>query len=366
MAVGAIEGRVAGNAAIADPEPRLPFFFPWVLEGPVSVWWLAAGLAALQGVLSISLAELTGTTEGFRYAGTPIWESWTGLVALVYMLWYAWLPLAIFYLVSGAECDLESLAPLLGGEEERGQLRAETLSLSPRALAICAGVGCVLTANSLALILLAAPGIPVPWPWGGAWLVARELVGNFCTAVILGWGLVVGARLSGLVRSRARISLLDTTRLSPLAQNGTRLALVWLVTFSIGIPTVVVPGGSPFLAGALLVTFIGMASAAVAVAVPLLGARRLLGELKAAELARVRAAIDSARRAALDVPESGAGARAADRLPGLLAWEARVAEIPVWLLDLSAWRKLALYLLIPLASWVCAALVERLIDSTLS
>jgi hypothetical protein len=52
-------------------------------------------------------------------------------------------------------------------------------------------------------------------------------------------------------------------------------------------------------------------------------------------------------------------------LPGLLAWESRVERVPEWPIDAGALRRIALYLLIPLGSWMGGALVERLVDALL-
>jgi hypothetical protein len=71
-------------------------------------------------------------------------------------------------------------------------------------------------------------------------------------------------------------------------------------------------------------------------------------------LTRVRAQIAEARQTRDDV-----------RLPGLLAWESRVESVPEWPIDAAALRRIALYLLIPLGSWVGGALVERLVDALL-
>ncbi len=57
--------------------------------------------------------------------------------------------------------------------------------------------------------------------------------------------------------------------------------------------------------------------------------------------------------------------REAPRLGDLLAWRAHVAGVPEWPLDLSVLRRYGLCLVIPLASWVGGALVERLLDTVL-
>jgi hypothetical protein len=108
----------------------------------------------------------------------------------------------------------------------------------------------------------------------------------------------------------------------------------------------------------------GVALSAVAIAVPTRGARRCVRERKAAELAEVRETIERDRAAALDADHPDRAAAAA-RLPGLLAYEVRVAAVPEWLLDAHSLRRVGLYLLIPLASWLGGAMIERLVDGVL-
>lgn len=355
------------GADVGHPQPQLPFFFRWVVDAPVSPWWLAVGVAGLYLVLLLVAGNALGFFEGFHHRGTPIWSSWVGALHVYYSVWLAWIPLAIFHLVRGAERDLAALAPALDtGGRSLESLRAEVLSVSPRALLISAGAGVLLAGLVFALMGLAGDEMLPRGFMEWSVSVSREIIANVMTTLVLGWGLAVAARLSKLVRERARISVLEVGRLAPLTRNGTRLAFFWILLLAIGLPGFAFPCGESFLAALAIVTFVAAALSAIAVVVPLRGARRLLAEQKAEELARVRRAIESAREAVLGAPSSEAGTRAGARLPGLLAWEARVEGVPEWLLDLGALRRLAFYLLIPLASWVAAAFVERMVDSALA
>ena len=57
----------------------------------------------------------------------------------------------------------------------------------------------------------------------------------------------------------------------------------------------------------------------------------------------------------------GAGRSLAD----LLAWRAYVASVPEWPFDAPTRLRFALYLVIPLGSWLGGALVEKLVDRLL-
>ena len=90
---------------------------------------------------------------------------------------------------------------------------------------------------------------------------------------------------------------------------------------------------------------------------------RRLRDAKAAELLRVRAALRGDRSALRESPL----APEADTLSlvDLATWCDRIGSQPEWPFDAAALRRFGLYLLIPLASWVGAALVERLLDFVL-
>ena len=88
--------------------------------------------------------------------------------------------------------------------------------------------------------------------------------------------------------------------------------------------------------------------------IPSWGAHRALAEAKGAELANVRVQLRQAREAGDEA-----------RLPGLLAWEQRIKSVSEWPIDAGSLRRTGLYLMIPFASWVAGALVERLVNALL-
>jgi hypothetical protein len=87
------------------------------------------------------------------------------------------------------------------------------------------------------------------------------------------------------------------------------------------------------------------------------GLHRAIVKAKVVDLEGVRTEIAREREAALGVDEARKTV-AGQRLPGLLAYEARVERVREWPFDLPVLR-FGLYVLILLGSWVAAALVER-------
>jgi hypothetical protein len=97
--------------------------------------------------------------------------------------------------------------------------------------------------------------------------------------------------------------------------------------------------------------------------IPARGVHERLRAAKRAELARVRTEIRRDREA---LARLGPGAdAAARRLPGLLAFEGRVEAVREWPFDAATLRRFGIVLLLPLASWLGGALVERAVDRLL-
>ena len=80
-------------------------------------------------------------------------------------------------------------------------------------------------------------------------------------------------------------------------------------------------------------------------------------------LARLRAEIRREQVALLD-PGSGA-IRAPGRLADLVAYYGLIESVRGWPVGASTWLRFALYLGIPLGSWLGGALVERLLGAVL-
>jgi hypothetical protein len=163
-------------------------------------------------------------------------------------------------------------------------------------------------------------------------------------------------RLSRLTEERARPNLLEPRAFAALARHGTRLATVWLAFMALSMPVMLAPPAalSETMPIFLVMMLVLVSFSAVALILPCRGAHRVLRAAKRSELEEVRRQIAEARRAREDT-----------RLPGLVAWEARIEGLSEWPIDATALRRTGLFLLLPVASWVASALVERLVDATI-
>jgi hypothetical protein len=224
-------------------------------------------------------------------------------------------------------------------------------------LAVAAGALVALVMNAASAAVLVQLGDEPLQDLHEYWNMAL-LVLLFSLLGLLGlWGARIGGLYSSLSRRYARVSLLDPEPLRLFAARGLRLSLFWFVGSGIALLLVVgARAQGVVFAGIALTTAVGAAS----LLLPSLGIHQRMREVKAAELARVRGEIENRVGALRDGSAEGAA-----ELPALLAWEARVQQVPVWPLGGGTLLRFGLLVLIPLGSWLGGALVERVVDAAL-
>ncbi len=352
---------VAGKAEAvgrAAPDLGLPWTFRQILALPYTPWGWAGAVGAGFLLLAIPYHNATGRMDGVMIEGMPFWLHPFAMIEFIYAATLAYTIVLVAYLVRGTRRDLSQLGPALGLDAAGLEtLSREVLAFTPRFYRIAGTAG-------------VAVGLAVVWAtWEGtqgssgleprgptfAWILARELFVDFHLGRALVLAIGVALRLSRLGRERARVRLLDLRPLAPFAQHGVRLALFWLVIWAIQIPVLLMtPLAEAVFWAFAFTTGIGIALSAAGLLLPTFGPHRRIQEAKAAELEAVWHQVEEARRLGEN-----------DQLPGLLAYESRIAATREWPFDAGALRRLGLYLLIPVASWVGGALIERLVDSAL-
>jgi hypothetical protein len=183
------------------------------------------------------------------------------------------------------------------------------------------------------------------------WTLAIRLI-----VVVIGTSL----RVSRFSERMLRIDLLDLRGLAPLARIGLRSALAFALAASMIAAMAEDEGTLP-------VTLVSMAIVgavgAFTVLLPVQGAHRAIRAAKDAELLAVRAAIARTRTAA--IAGGTEDAEDAMRLGGLLAFEARIAGVGEWPFDFGTFVRFALFLALPLGSWIAGALVEWMVSRVL-
>ena len=257
--------------------------------------------------------------------------------------------------------DLEELAPLLrGSAQERAALVREAESGPPRPRSWIGSL--VAIPIGLLVVTSADPSLPYllshePWSHDLVWALGSNallfaIMGHIAVQSFQTHALF--ARVEGQLAS---VDLLRPSALAPFARRGLRTAFLWIGGSSIA-SIIFVNQGFSWLTGLVLVGTLGIGT--FAFLLPMRGLHRRLRAAKEAELERVRAAIERARDGLLS--EAGASAGAV-RMPGLLAYEQRIAAAPEWPLDAPQIARFGLVVALGLGSWVGGAVIERLLNA---
>lgn len=329
----------------------------------VSPLWVALlGSAALLAVF-VALAAATGDLAAFLASGSGVWQNRDARLAVLLSLFVAYLPLARRALLRGSRANLEALraSPALR-PVGLSTLLAGLPEPSRRGRGLAGALG-VLFVPLTALLVDRDPGLYLRADY---WHLAQ--LWEFGLGGLLGWNAgrlahamrSEGKRFSELGRRLPRVDLLDPASLEPFARQGLLFALPGLILLSFFAFNL---GDRGWIGAALVLGTATLAWTGVAAWLPLRGVHERMRRAKAEELACVHAAIhgDVAALAGSAIADRAASAGLAD----LVAWRALVLAAPEWPLPPGLRARFALYLALPLGSWLGGALAERAIDALL-
>jgi hypothetical protein len=256
--------------------------------------------------------------------------------------------------------DLDALGPMLAlmpSELADERSRVGSFSASTLVVATLVGLALGVTIHSLINAMLPNDHSALDDRF---WRVIRDVAVWILSIRLI--VVIIGSswRASQLTERAARIDLFDLRGLAPLVRIGLRNALA----FALAVSMVAAMSGDELTLQVTLLTIAIVAVVGVfALLLPVRGARRAIRAAKDAELLAVRSAIRRARTAAIDA--NAETSKDAMLLGGLLSLEARLAAVVEWPFDLGTFVRLFLLLVLPLASWIAAALVERLVSYVL-
>jgi hypothetical protein len=319
---------------------------------PIGVGALAALVAMLCFLgLSLTLGRLPLVLAG----DAPLNVREDVRIGLVLTLLAIYLPVAWTSAVRRARRTLAELEPVLSGPRagdavqaagrfDKGALRLAGLA----GLAIGAGIQIFTDWGDTIQIL----GLSFETYWHRlmlgtiAWFGGRSVYGT----------IVESRRLSRVGRELLTVDLLDPSPMAALPRCGLHSALLLIGALSLCALLFYDLGAAPQLPFTLAAIVLGtLILAGVGLILPVRGLHDNIREAKRRELAWCH---DQIRRA------RGGGAKSSElSLTDLVAYRGLVESVREWPLDAPTLSRFALYLVIPLASWLGGALVERLVDS---
>jgi hypothetical protein len=190
------------------------------------------------------------------------------------------------------------------------------------------------------------------------WQFGPFMVSTLLTSWIVGRILFIGTQRSPLDDMiDGPVDLLNLRPLYAVGRSAVTTSVAFIIGISLLAPWVFIPGYGPtflsFIAAALLIPIFVLL-------VPAYAAHRRLREAKRAELDRVDREVQHQRDDAM-----AGDTTAQARMSFLLGYRAHIDGLPDWPFESRLFTRFGLYLLIPLASWLASALVERLVDATL-
>ncbi len=163
-----------------------------------------------------------------------------------------------------------------------------------------------------------------------------------------------GANLRRRIDRGLTVELLHVDRLAVIGRQSARNALVWFTAVAVLCLYFVGDAGNN-----LAMPIVVLACAGVGLWIflrPMLRVRHRISVAKEAELERLRAEIGRA------VAQERGDAHAAARLPGLVAYEARIQAVREWPFDNSTLMRVGAYVLIPTIPWFGQAVVNDLLE----
>lgn len=253
------------------------------------------------------------------------------------------------------------LPQLRGSPDERDTILHRYNPASGVGSGVAGGIGML-----LGVLVIAEPGGNTPWllsnqPWHHGF--ATGVAVNAYLFWLMGRAAYRSIRSGQLIAALGPmmppVDLLDLSSYAPFARHGLRTAFLWLGGSSIA-SLIYVNQNRDLMTALVIVSTMSLGF--YSLLQPLRGAHNTIARAKKQELARIRETIRACRGDLLD-SQIDASSSAPGRIPGLLAYEARIAAVREWPLDVSTFVRFVLLLILAVGSWLGGAIVELLLGS---
>lgn len=338
----------------------------WILDSSWRFGLILTGVVL--AAFLISETVLDRWPELVEYSrGRPLARQPTGVlrdfrIAVVHCLLIGYLPAAFLAVVRGGKRTVYALQGALDCTPEECEGLASSIRFTAGGLTVAAIAGLAIGFVSPYLVKPVPQELWNPFTWSAevAW---HRILGPLTSAgsIMLAYAIVsVSRRMSRLALELRSIDLFELRPLLPFTQLGLTSALLLIGLLSIHSLMLLTESGFGLLA--ILVGAGVLMGAGVAFLLPLRGVRTRIGQAKAAELDWVDLELAS-RRTGL---RRGDETRSPGEFSDLATYRTQVEDVPEWPINTSTYFRFALYLLIPVVSWVLAAVVERIIDALIS
>ena len=343
----------------ASPAPRA-WFVRLAQAIPLAPAWTGIAVAAFVYGLFVlwdqAFAAVSGQAAHWRFWQSGGARTESGFAVLIGFFFFS------IQRSIGSGSSLDDLRPVLQcSDAEHANLVRELASSDPKFQRVAGLVGvlvglAVLTDGNLSQLLERAT-----WNHHFAWRAACTSLVFWILGVFIFWEVRLSRFLMRVQRELVQIDLMDLSPLVPFAHRSLRGLLFLLIGSSIGILVMAVGGA---LGASALVVLATVLVGAISLFFPLRGLHHRIREAKRRELELVNEKVRRERARILESEGPDAEA-AAGTLPGLLAYKQFVESVREWPIDSSTLLRFALYLGLPIGSWLGGALVERLLDVVL-
>jgi hypothetical protein len=277
-------------------------------------------------------------------------------IAVIHCLLAGYLPSAYLLLLRGTRNTVHELENVLEPADAASGA-GSSIHIGWRALFLAGLIGVLVTVFTPYLTTPTAesPWNPSTWSPEVWWhRVLGPLIGWW-----LGWFVLAvwdtSARTSRLAARVVSVDLLDLSPLSPFVRQGLLTALLIVGAVSVSSLFLLEPGQWPVVA---IVVGLCLPLAMLGLWLPVRGVHRRIQEAKQAELEWTRARIRQSR----DHLHDGSSDVSPDEIGDLIVYLRFIEDVPEWPLQTSSIVQVALYLLIPVASWFGSLLIESMLD----
>jgi hypothetical protein len=278
-------------------------------------------------------------------------------IAIVHCLMAGYFPAAYYALLRGTRETVYELDEILDPTEEAWSADS-AVQVKVRSLLIFCTIGVLISVAMPYLTSPTPPWSPSSWPPEVWWHRLLGLFGAVWTGCLFAAVVDTAAQTSRLADWIDAVDLLDLSVWSPFVRQGLLTSLLVIGGLSVQALRLYEPGERTLLA----ITFgISLPLALLGLWLPVRGAHRRIRQAKDAELAWVHERLQQARALLQESSMVGSPTVAPDPMPGLIAYLQLIERVPEWPFQTSTFVQVALYLLIPIASWVGSALVEGML-----